>query len=125
MKVKTWVRKQISSYYIDNEKVRKLLLDNGIYHLNEYKEEILDIPEEEIIDDSGYPQTGFWYTNTLWDLVHDKSKFRSELDDLEYEIIEEGYPYDVPWCDIDIYDVKDFRKWMLEKGKEEEECEEE
>lgn len=117
MKVKTWIRKGFSVAYLEDENIRKLLLDNGFSYLTEYKEEILDIPEEEIIDDSGYPQMGFWYNNTLYDLVHHKSKFRSELDDLEYEIIEEGYPKDMPYCTVDIYNVEDFKHWIIEEGK--------
>ena len=117
MKVKTWIRKVFSVPYIEDESARKLLLDNGFFCLTEYKEEILDIQEEEIIDSSGYSHSGFWYNNTLYDLVHNKSKFRSELDDLEYEIVEEGYPNEIPYCTVDIYDVEDFKKWMLEEGK--------
>lgn len=117
MKVKTWVRKVFSVPYIEDESARKLLLDNGFFCLTEYKEEILNIPEEEIIDNDGYSHSGFWYNDTLYDLVHNKSKFRSELDDLEYEIVEEGYPNEIPYCTVDIYDVEDFKKWMLEEGK--------
>lgn len=117
MKVKTWVRKVFSVPYIEDESARKLLLDNGFFCLTEYKEEILNIPEEEIIDNDGYSHSGFWYNNTLYDLVHNKSKFRSELDDLEYEIVEEGYPNEITYCTVDIYDVEDFKKWMLEEGK--------
>lgn len=120
MKVKTWIKKGFPVLYLENEDARKLLLNNGFYYLTAYKEEILDIPEEEIIDDVGYPQNGFWYNNTLYDLVHYKSKFRSELDDLEYEIIEEGYPSDIPYCEVDIYNVEDFKQWMLDEGKKEE-----
>lgn len=121
MKVKTWIRKGVSAFYLENEYARKLLLDNGFSYLTEYKEEILDIPEEEIIYGSGYPQNGFWYTNALYDLVHDKSKFGSELDDLEYEIIEDGYPDYIPYCEVDIYSVEDFKQWMLDEGKKEKE----
>lgn len=121
MKVKTWIRKCFSAFYLENENARKLLLDNGLSYLTEYREEILDIPEEEIIGDPGYPQSGFWYTNTLDDLVRDKSKFRSELDDLEYEIIEDGYPSDIPYCDVDIYNIEDFKRWMLFEGLKERE----
>lgn len=117
MKVKTWIRKGFSVPYIEDENAKKLLLDNGFSYLTEYKEEILDIPEEEIIDNDGYPHSGFWYNNTLYDLVHEKSKFRSELDDLEYGIIEEGYPEEIPYCTVDIYEIEDFKNWMLEEGK--------
>lgn len=119
MKVKTWIKNGFSVVYLENEIARELLWDNGFSYLIEYREEILDIPEEEIVDDAGYPHNGFWYANVLYNLVHDKSKFRGELDNLEYEIIEEGYPYDIPYCDIDIYNAEDFKRWMLEKGIEE------
>lgn len=121
MKVKTWIRKVFSVPYIEDENARKLLLDNGFFCLTEYKEEILDIQEEEIIDDSGYPHSGFWYNNTLYDLVHNQSKFRSELDDLEYEIIEEGYPTDIPYAHCEFDDVDEFIKWLLEEGVKERE----
>lgn len=52
MKVKTWIRRFFSTPYIENEKARRLLLDNRFSHLTTYKEEILDIPEEDLIDDS-------------------------------------------------------------------------
>lgn len=116
MKVKTWIRNFFSTPYIENEEARKLLLDNGFSCLATYKEEILDISEEDLID-NGYPHDGFWYTNTLYDLVHQKSSFHNELDDLKYEIIEEGYPEDVPYCNVDIYSVDDFKNWMIEEGK--------
>lgn len=117
MKVKTWIRKGFSVAYLEDENARKLLFDNGFSYLTEYKEEILDISEEEIIDNDGYPHSGFCYSNTLYDLVHSKSKFRSELDNLEYEIVEEGYPKEIPYCTVDIYDMEDFKKWMSEEGK--------
>lgn len=116
MKIKTWIRKFFSTPYIENEEARKLLLDNGYSCLSTCKEEILDIPEEDLIDD-GYSHDGFWYNNTLYDLVHQKSSFRGELDYLQYEIIEEGYPEDIPYCEVDIYSVEDFKRWMLEEGK--------
>lgn len=121
MKVKTWIAKEFSVPYIADENARKLLLDNGFSHLTEYKEEILDIPEEEIIGNNGYLRKEFWYSDNLFDLVHDKSKFRNESDDIEYEIIEEGYPYDIPCCscDINICSVEDFKNWMLEEGRKE------
>lgn len=116
MKVKTWTRRTFSVPFIENENAKKLLLDNGFSYLSTYKEEILDISEDELID-NGYPHNGFWYNNTLYELVHEKSSFRGELEDLEYEIIEEGYPEDIPYCDVDIYSVDDFKNWMIEKGK--------
>ena len=96
MKVKTWIRKYVSSYYIDNEKARRLLFDNGIHHFSTYKEEILDIDLHRIIDSSKADvpydyEAGYRYCNRLYNLVHSRTKFVSERYDLEYEIIEDGY----------------------------------
>ena len=38
-------------------------------------------------------------------------------EELEYEIIEEGYPEEIPYCTVDIYEAEDFKNWMLEAGK--------
>ena len=57
----------------------------------------------------------------MYDLVHERSKFYFEKDDLEYEIIEEGYPTDIPYANCEFDNVEEFHKWLLEKGKEERE----
>lgn len=123
MKVKTWIRKYVNTYYIANEKAKKLLHDNGIYDLDIYKEEILDIDMDSIVDIvKGYKvdEAGYIYCNRLYDLVHSKSRFFLERDDLEYEIIEDGYPEDIPYADCIFDSVEEFHKWMLEEGKKEE-----
>lgn len=123
MKVKSWIRQHFITEHVEDEKVRKLLFDNGISHFCTYKEEILDFDEAEILgiclrySDS----PGFIYCNKLYDMVHEKSSFVLEKDDLEYEIIEEGYPDDIPWADRYFDSVDDFRKWMLEEGTKEKE----
>ena len=118
MKVKSWIRKYYITEHIEDEKVRKLLFDNGIGHFCTYKEEILDFNEAEILDiGSRYSDSpGFRYCNKLYDMVHEKSSFVCEEDDLKYEIIEEGYPNDIPYADRYYDTVEDFRKWMLEEG---------
>lgn len=117
MKVKSWIRRRYITEHVEDEKVRRLLFDNGIGHFYTYKEEIFDIDEAEILDiGSRYSdEPGYRYCNELYDMIHEKSSFVCEKDDLEYEIIEEGYPNDIPYA-YRYYDtVEDFRKWMLEE----------
>lgn len=123
MKVKTWIRKYVNTDYIDNEKAKKLLHDNDIYNFDIYKEQILDIDLSDIVEIvKGYKvdKAGYIYCNRLYDLIHSKSRFFLERDDLEYEIIEDGYPVDIPYADCIFNSVEEFHKWMLEEGKREE-----
>ena len=114
MKVKTWIRRYVCSDWIDDEKAKKLLLDNGIYNFFSYKEQIVDY------------EAGYRYCNKLYDIVHDNTIFIGEKDDLEYEIIEEGYPMDIPYAKCEFDNVDEFIKWLLEEGvKEREELEKE
>ena len=117
MKVKSWIRRHFITEHIEDEKVRKLLFDNGIGHFSTYKEEIFDIDESEILDTGTryFDEPGYEYCNNLYDIVHEKSSFVLEKDDLEYEIIEDGYPNDIPYADRYYNTVDDFRKWMLEE----------
>ena len=47
MKVKTWIRRYVCSDWIDDEKAKKLLLDNGIYNFFLYKEQIVKVDLNE------------------------------------------------------------------------------
>ena len=114
----------MSSTWVENEKIKKLLIDNGVYDFSTYKEQILDIDLKEIIDSSKSEENyrpGFRYCNRLYDLVHQKTMYISEKDDLEYEIIEEGYPMDIPYAKCEFDDVDEFIKWLLEEGTKERE----
>ena len=122
MQVKTWIRKYVSTFYVEDENVRKLLFDNDIYSFYTYKEQILEIDLADIVDTkTENDEAGYRYNNRLYDLVHERSKFYFEKDDLEYEIIEEGYPTDIPYANCEFDNVEEFHKWLLEKGKEERE----
>ena len=127
MKVKTWIRRYVCSDWIDDEKAKKLLLDNGIYNFFLYKEQIVDVDLNEIIDSNKLEEpyeAGYRYCNKLYDIVHDNTIFIGEKDDLEYEIIEEGYPMDIPYAKCEFDNVDEFIKWLLEEGvKEREELE--
>lgn len=124
MKVKTWIRRCVSSSWIENEMARNILLDNDIYNFTTYKEQKLEIDLNDIVDDCKsvmVHEAGYRYCNRLYDLVHKKSIFIGEEDDLEYEIIEEGYPEDIPYAYCEFIDVNEFHKWMLEEGRKERE----
>lgn len=124
MKVKTWIKKRVESDWIEDEKIKNILISNNIYRFWTHKEQILDIDLNDIIDDCKAivaHEAGYRYCNRLYDLVHKKSIFLFEKDDLEYEIIEKDYPYDIPYAPCEFDNVEEFHKWMLEKGKEERE----
>ena len=119
MKVKTWIRRIIYVAYIEDEKAKNILMKNGIYDFSTYKEQILDIDLNDIVDDCKkgiVHEAGYRYCNRLYDLVHKKSIFILEKDDLEYEIIEDGYPEDIPYAYCEFDDVEQFHNWMLEEG---------
>lgn len=120
MKIKTWIRRLVSSSYIEDKQVRNLLFTNGIYSFFTYKEQILEIDIINIIDPYNIgigQEPGYMYSNRLYDLVHKKSMFVGEKDDLEYEIIEDGYPDNIPYSYCVFKDAEEFHKWMLEEGK--------
>lgn len=122
MKVKTWIRRYTLSVWVEDEKIKKLLLDNGANNFTTYKEQILDINLQEIVDacmGEKDGEAGYRYCNRLYDLVHKKSIFVLEKDDLEYEIIEDGYPADIPYANCIFSDVEAFHKWMLDEGAKE------
>ena len=123
MKVKTWIERRVETDWVNDEKAKRLLHDNDIYRFYTYKEEILDIDIEDIIGEyktSKLSGAGYIYCNQLYDLVHSKSIFIFEKDDLEYEIIEEGYPEDIPHSPSIFKSAEEFHKWMLEEGKKKE-----
>jgi hypothetical protein len=123
MKVKTWIKRRVESDWIEDEKIKNILINNNVYRFWTHKEQILDIDLNDIIDDCKagvVHEAGYRYCNRLYDLVHKKSIFIGEKDDLEYEIIEKNYPYDIPFAHCEFDDVEEFHKWMLENGRDEE-----
>lgn len=129
VKVKIWVRRHVCSDWIEDERAKKLLLDNGIYNFFSYKEQVVDVDLNKIIDDCKHDEpyeAGYRYCNKLYDFVHNNTIFIGEKDDLEYEIIEDGYPMDIPYAKCEFDNVDEFIKWLLEEGvKEREELEKE
>lgn len=123
MKVKSWIRRHFITEWIEDENIRNILYDKRIGNFTTYKEQIFDIDESEILDIGirFSDKPGYRYCNQLYDMIHEKSSFVLEKDDLEYEIIEDGYPDDIPYADRYFDSVDDFRKWMLEEGTREKE----
>lgn len=122
MKVKTWIDRYVSSDWIQDEKAKKLLIDNDIYNFWTHKEQMLEIDLNDIVDDcksATVYEAGYRYNNRLYDLVHKKSIFVFEKDDLEFEIVEENYPYDIPYAYCEFDNVDEFHEWMLEEGRKE------
>lgn len=122
MKVKTWIDRYVSSDWIQDEKAKKLLIDNDIYNFWTHKEQMLEIDLNDIVDDcksATVYEAGYRYSNRLYDLVHKKSIFVLENDYLEFEIVEENYPYDIPYAYYEFDNVDEFHKWMLEEGRKE------
>jgi hypothetical protein len=71
MKVKTWIRKLVDSDSIEDEKAKDILISNNIYSFLTYKEEILDIDLNDIIDDckAGVAhEAGYRYCNRRYNL---------------------------------------------------------
>ena len=98
------------------------------YHFFTYKEQILDIDLNDIFTKSNYsnyglkyPKThksGFRYANALYDIIHQNTMFILEKDGIKYEIIEEGFPQDIPWCNHTFDNVDDLEKWLKESNNE-------
>ena len=124
MKVRTSVSRVIFRDYILDDNIVDFMEKNNICSLRYSKTEILDINEEEIVKSylKAFPhstdQPGYWYANELYDKVQNLTKFIcGDREDMNYEIAEPGYPYDIPWADKIFKTIDEFRKWMLEEGK--------
>ena len=126
MKVRVFDDIIIFSNYITDEKVRKLLEDNEVFQLTELREKIVDIDLNEIILSEDVErgknyEMGFTYCNRLYDIIHNEYKLRGDDYSLQYEIIENGYLEDIPWCETIFESISEFDKWMRDKWCEENE----
>lgn len=124
MKIQTKVSKNVFKDNILNDDIVDFMDRNGITNFWYEKTELLDIDEEEIINSylHACPNSicgpGYWYTNKVYDQVHNLTHFiGGDKEDMTYEIVEPGYPYDIPWADTVFETVDEFRAWMLKEGK--------
>lgn len=128
MKVQTSVSRIVNREWILDDNIREFMEKRNQLSLTYDRKEILEISEENIVNSylhkCEYPvdgdEAGYWYTNQLYDMVHDHTELMfGDKEDMRYEIIEPGYPCDIPWSDRVFEYVEEFRKWMMEEGEKE------
>lgn len=118
MKVRVFDDVRIISEYITDARIKNLLLDNGVSSFVELREQIIDIDlkniilEEDVKERGSDYEMGYTYCNRLYDIIHDKHKLRGSDFDLQYEIIEEGFLEDIPWCETIFETTDGFNAWM-------------
>ena len=126
MKVKTSVSRLVYKNNILNDDIREFMDKKNISNFYCYKSEILEIDEEEIVNSylNAFPrpcstdEPGYWYANELYDKIKNLTRFvGGDKQDMNYEIVEPGYPWDIPWTDRIFETVDEFHKWMLVEGK--------
>lgn len=128
MKVKTSVGRIVDREWILNDDIRRFMEKRNYSSLTYDRTEILDIDEEDIVNSylhkCEYPvdgdEAGYWYANQLYDMVHNQTKLmHGDKEDMCFEIIEPGYPCDIPWANKVFKNVDEFHKWMIEEGEKE------
>lgn len=131
MKVQTIVNRVVFRDYILDDDIKEFMKKNNILQLSYQMTELLDIDEKRIVYSylANHPEClndieystytpGYWYANKLYDEIHKLTKFvGGDKEDMEYEIVEPGYCWNIPYAHRVIRDVRDFHKWMLEEGK--------
>lgn len=125
MKVRTSVSRNVYREWILDDNIRELMKRIDCLGFTYDKTEILEISEEDIVKSylnnceySVADEAGYWYTNQLYDMVHNQTKLmHGDKEDMCYEIIEPGYPCDIPWSDRVFQTVEEFHKWMIEEGE--------
>lgn len=125
MKVRVFDDVHIMSDHITDIKARNLLLSNGFSTIIELREKVIDIDLEDIILKQDIKERGtkfkmgFTYSNRLYNIIHDKHKLRGSDCDLQFEIIEEEFLDDIPYCETFFKTVDEFVLWMKDKYREE------
>lgn len=134
MKIRVYDTVIVCANDIEDEKIKKLLRDNGILFFNETKEKCVDVDLNRLIDkkDKEYhqednPYMGFLYCNRLYEIVRREHCLRLADDtNLKYEIIEEGFPDDIPYCEHEPFEnVEEMTNWLHEEFFKENESERE
>lgn len=127
MKVRTSVSRIVNREWILDDDIRQYMEKRNCLRLTYDKTEILDISEEDIVksylnkrESSISSEAGYWYANQLYDMVHNQTKLmHGDKEDMCFEIIEPGYPRDIPYSDRVFGNVEEFHKWMIEEGEKE------
>lgn len=127
MKVRTSVSRIVNREWILDDDIRQYMEKRNCLSLTYDRTEILDISEEDIVksylnkrESSISSEAGYWYANQLYDMVHNQTKLmHGDKEDMCFEIIEPGYPCDIPYSDRVFGNVEEFHKWMIEEGEKE------
>ena len=127
MKVRTSVSRIVNREWILDDDIRQYMEKRNCLSLTYDRTEILDISEEDIVksylnkrESSISSEAGYWYANQLYDMVHSQTKLmHGDKEDMCFEIIEPGYPCDIPYSDRVFGNVEEFHKWMIEEGEKE------
>ena len=127
MKVRTSVGRIVDREWILNDDIRQYMKKRNYSSLTYDRTEVLDISEEDIVRSylnkrkhSIDSEAGYWYANQLYDMVHNQTELmRGDKEDMCFEIIEPGYPCDIPWSDRVFENAEEFHKWMIEEGEKE------
>lgn len=127
MKVRTSVSRTVNREWILNDDIRQFMEKREYSSLTYDRTEILEISEEDIVNSylnkhrySINDEAGYWYANQLYDMVHDHTELMfGDKEDMCFEIIEPGYPCDIPRADRVFQTVGEFHKWMLKEGEKE------
>lgn len=109
MKVKIWCEKTFSSKYVKN--VSEVWTERG--YITIYNEEIVDIDIQDFITELG--KKGWHYSNALYDLIHKRYKFVDVIgygNELEYEIVEDGYLDEIPCIRESLQSIEQFKSIM-------------
>ena len=125
MKVRTSVSRIVNREWILDDDIRQYMEKRNCLSLTYDRTEILDISEEDIVksylnkcESSISSEAGYWYANQLYDMVHNQTKLmHGDKEDMCFEIIEPGYPCDIPYSDRVFGNVEEFHKWMIEEGE--------
>lgn len=114
MKVKVFERYFVGIHDIKTDHVRDLLEKNGMSIFEVYREKIVDIPLTHILDNA-VSTNKFALSNSLHTIIHKEHSIYSCTCNLEYEIVDERYPCDIPYCDEVISTEGEFDNWLRKR----------
>lgn len=105
MKIKIWCEKYFRNSFILGNTNR-----DGV---TIYNEKIIDFDLKKFENDLGHD--GYYYANELYDHIHKNYNYVdiiSNGDDLEFQIIEEGYLDDIPYLQEPLKSIDELKEKM-------------
>ena len=105
MKIKIWCEKYfINSFILGNTNKDGVTI---------YNEKIIDFDLKKFENDLGH--AGYYYANELYDYIHKNYNYVDVIsngDDLEFQIIEEGYLDDIPYLQEPLKSIDELKEKM-------------